>query len=306
MLVLTIPWILLLLFVFICLLLFFRKWKCTLAVVLVWLIINSWFKCFSLNWRVPEKGIDSRQIKVLAFNVDGKNGKLMHKSDKLLYLLNRISPDIIFFSEFGETEVLSVDSLLRKTYPYTTFDLKGYNHYFYSKFPIISHVKLRSYDDCVLRVYTCKIKIDTDTIGLIGCHLASNNYPYDMPVMNADSIHTVSDFESYMYNIDAAYKRRHKDAMEICENIRQTPYPIILLGDINDVCGSATIRTIEKEGLKDAWWEGGFGYGATIHKPVPYRIDHIFYSKEFGLQSVKVIESGGISDHDAIFAQFSM
>ena len=76
------------------------------------------------------------------------------------------------------------------------------------------------------------------------------------------------------------------------------------MGDFNDVGGSGCIRQLESIGLKDAWWEGGIGYGATIHHPLPYRIDHILYSGGLELRKVKVINSDSMSDHDALYAEF--
>ena len=57
--------------------------------------------------------------------------------------------------------------------------------------------------------------------------------------------------------------------------------------------------------MKDAWWHGGFGYGATIHKPLPYRIDHILYSTDITLNGIKIMEKNGLSDHDGLIADFS-
>lgn len=38
----------------------------------------------------------------------------------------------------------------------------------------------------------------------------------------------------------------------------------IVMGVMNDVCSSYCLQVFAY-GLRDAWWEGGFGYGATIH-----------------------------------------
>ena len=73
---------------------------------------------------------------------------------------------------------------------------------------------------------------------------------------------------------------------------------------MNDVGGSAAIRVLETSGLKDAWSEGVFGYGATIHYPLPYRIDHILHNEGLVLKGVKVIDTSDISDHNALVAVF--
>ncbi len=73
---------------------------------------------------------------------------------------------------------------------------------------------------------------------------------------------------------------------------------------MNDICGSSAIRVLENIGIKDAWWEGGVGYGATIHHPLPYRIDHILHNEGLVLKGVKVIDTSDISDHNALVAVF--
>ena len=75
-----------------------------------------------------------------------------------------------------------------------------------------------------------------------------------------------------------------------------------ILGDMNDICGSRPLRVFKRAGFIDAWAEAGFGYGATIHKPLPYRIDHIFVQKGMRVTEIKKISANGLSDHDALVA----
>lgn len=78
----------------------------------------------------------------------------------------------------------------------------------------------------------------------------------------------------------------------------------IIMGDFNDVSGSKPLNILEDAGFKDAWWDGGFGYGATIHHPLPFRIDHIMYNDGVELVEIKKVDSNGLSDHDALVATF--
>lgn len=78
----------------------------------------------------------------------------------------------------------------------------------------------------------------------------------------------------------------------------------LVMGDLNDVCGLPALKKFATAGLKDAWSEGGFGYGATIHTPLPYRIDHILHNEGLVLKGVKVIDTSDISDHNALVAVF--
>ena len=68
-----------------------------------------------------------------------------------------------------------------------------------------------------------------------------------------------------------------------------------------------SFRAFEAMGLKDAWWKGGFDLGGTRKVfGFPFRIDHIMYGYSFQLYGVKVVDTGGLSDHDAMVAKFSI
>lgn len=78
----------------------------------------------------------------------------------------------------------------------------------------------------------------------------------------------------------------------------------IIMGDFNDVGGSSALRAFKAAGFHDAWWKGGLVYGATIHYLLPYRIDHIMYNDKLTLKSIRKIDAKGLSDHDALEAEF--
>ena len=125
--------------------------------------------------------------------------------------------------------------------------------------------------------------LGNDTLTLIGCHFSSSNH-----------------------HIRKGYQKREKEADAIYESIKDEKYPVIVMGDLNDISGSYTLNKIKKAGLSNAWWEGGFGYGTTFHnKWLRLRLDHILYPKDkLKLESVKVIDSN-LSDHNALIANFS-
>lgn len=75
------------------------------------------------------------------------------------------------------------------------------------------------------------------------------------------------------------------------------------MGSFNDVAGSEPLRKLSKAGFSEVWWKGGIGYGASIHHPLPYRIDHVMY-KELELKSIQMINANGISDHDTLVSEF--
>ena len=303
MLPLLFPWILLVLLVVAILLSFWKKWIASGLLLVLIFIINWWAECIPLRLWSLRSTEDEKCIKVMSLNIDVANGDYGSRMSELVQLMIHYSPDIIFVSEISDKSRPFIDSLMITEYPYYTFSV-NYWHCFYSKYPLSECTKLEKTDGKGVGVYQCKAEIGNDTLVLYGCHFASNNFSADNKYITPDSIHSHQDLKQYLSDIQYAYSVREKEAEIVFEDISRRAHPVIVMGDMNDVGGSASIRTLEDAGLKDAWWEGGFGYGATIHRPLPYRIDHIMYSVELKLKEIKVIDSEGLSDHDALFARF--
>jgi len=91
---------------------------------------------------------------------------------------------------------------------------------------------------------------------------------------------------------------RDTELLIIGKKIRETKNPTIVAGDLNDVGWSVTSKLFRKySGLGDP--REGRGLYNTYNVFVPllrYPLDHIFYSREFGLLTLKKLEDIG-SDH---------
>jgi endonuclease/exonuclease/phosphatase (EEP) superfamily protein YafD len=91
---------------------------------------------------------------------------------------------------------------------------------------------------------------------------------------------------------------RDTELLIIGKQIRKTKNPSIVAGDLNDVGWSVTSKLFRKYSLLVDPREGRGLYN-TYNVYVPflrYPLDHIFYSREFGLLSLKKLEDIG-SDH---------
>lgn len=302
MLPLLLPWIVIVLVIAAIILSFWKKWRIVVFLFVLAIVVNLWSECIPFRISPLCEKTSSRCIRVLTFNIKDSKERKGDKAEKLANLIGKKSLDIVYISELNKYNKRLLDTLLAKDYPYTLYNSL---HGFYSKYPLSERIALDEDNIKKGRIIKCVVVKETDTIALYGCHLASNNYSVDSKYITPDSIKSHSTLLQYAKDIKLAYNKRIKEAEVLTRDVSQMNKPIIVLGDMNDVGGSKTIRQIEDRGLKDAWWEGGFGYGATIHKPLPYRIDHILYSNQLKLNRVKVVSSEGLSDHDAVFAEFS-
>ena len=301
MLVLAIPWLLIILLFISLLFLFFRNWIVGLFLLIVCIGLNWYFESIPFRLWSIDKSSETRLLRIMSFNIDGSETNITDRAERIVEIINKKNPDVIFIAEFYESDLNVLDTLLSKSFSYSTCT-GGYSHYFYSKCPLGSMTKLISSGNGS-GVFKCKAAIYNDSITLYGCHLASNNYTENKEYITPDSIKSHEDLKTYIKDIERAYLLRDYEASALVHDMSQDS-PILLMGDFNDVGGSKAVRTLECSGFRDAWWKGGLGYGATIHKPLPYRIDHIMYSEQFKLQKIEIVSSEGLSDHDALYAEF--
>lgn len=223
-------------------------------------------------------------LKVLCYNVRCLYSSYPDNEIKIARQILAENPDIIYLCEFALYRNRQLDSIMNR-HSYCRYYISGTNCVFYSNYKIDSLKSIIT--DGLKRKHSLNAMALVDVIGtkitIIGCHLSSSHH-----------------------HLLEGYNRRQKEADTIYNFIIKNPYPVIVVGDINDISGSYTIRRLQDAGLVDAWWEGGCGYGTTFHnRMIRLRLDHILFQKEkINLKDIKVIDSD-FSDHNALFASFT-
>jgi endonuclease/exonuclease/phosphatase family metal-dependent hydrolase len=129
---------------------------------------------------------------------------------------------------------------------------------------------------------------------------------YLSDVSSRDSELKIERSRSFVRRFGLAYVKRAAQADEAAAIIAQSPYPVLLCGDFNDLPGSYTYTRM-KGSLRDAFAQKGFGLGKTYNFLSPtLRIDHIFYDKRafeiVGFRSPKT----RLSDHNPVIANFRL
>jgi endonuclease/exonuclease/phosphatase (EEP) superfamily protein YafD len=169
---------------------------------------------------------------------------------------------------------------------YVRYYLSGTHSAFYSKLPIDSVASIHTMGSKRKKSLINRVHFffGKDTLTIVGSHLSSSNH-----------------------HVRMGYQKRKYEADDIYESIKNEEHPIIVMGDLNDIPGSYAVERIKEAGLKDAWWEGGLGYGLTFHnKWLRLRLDHVLYQDDkLKLQYVKIIDSD-LSDHNAVVAGFTL
>lgn len=304
MIALSITWILFLLLLLDIFLLVKKSYLNTVVVLTIILLINWRYSCFPMNLSFDEDS-DGKTLKVMTFNIKGIGLDDEKKISELTNMIIAEDVDVVFLTEDTKSCADQIDSILSRKYVYSQGLRCSSSNRIYSKYELGLMDRIGIDEYRFSYVFQCGLQYGKDSIDLLPCHLMSNNYTPDKERQDADSITTADGLFDYIKNLDYASNIRHKQVASITDRIDKS-VPTIVLGDMNDVCGSVALNKLEEVGLKDAWWEGGFGYGATIHHPLPFRIDHIYYSEGLRLTDVKVVDSKGLSDHDALVAEFEI
>lgn len=112
--------------------------------------------------------------------------------------------------------------------------------------------------------------------------------------------------KTYMSKLDLGFVRRSQETAIAVKAIAQSPYPVLVCGDLNDLPGSYTYTQMRGK-LKDAFIEKGTGLGRTYNQISPtIRIDHMFYDPAV----LKIVgfrcPYTDLSDHNPLITNFEI
>lgn len=303
--ILALPFFLIFLLIVVFILVFFKKWMWAVGILLIVLSINWYgevcpFHPFKYFWYEDAED----DIEVLTFNIHGPGENFDERIDGIAELIKKECPDVVFLCEsyapYKHYE-MRLDSILKVLLPYSTYQSQSqWENVFYSKYPIDTIVVVSITEG--KRLPLIHVDVNGLKLSVLGCHLSSNNYVDSLTKIEVDSVTNKGDAKLYLKTIESGYLQRRQDVDSIVNQLSGiNKNHLIVLGDLNDIGGSYTLRRLESIGLRDAWWNGGFGLGGTREVlSFPFRIDHILYGFGFEMKDVNVIESKDLSDHDVV------
>lgn len=241
----------------------------------------------------------SQYLRILIYNL-GLNNKYLNDNIDNLHDIEQFfssqDADILVLPESRLWKKKELRKALEDLYPYniaSAFPNKEIyiETFIYSRYPLYNVQQIR--EDYS---YMANIQIGNDSIKLIACHLSSNQV--NSKLNGGDGL---------IENLKNGYRRRLEDTNNICNAVKDWNGPILLCGDLNDMSGSSTLNNLQDHLLlNDAWWQRGFGYGATFNSKGLYlRLDHILYSSHFNLEFID-IPNVNYSDHYPIVADFTI
>lgn len=240
--------------------------------------------------------------------------------DSIYKSIRYANPDIICFQEFFNQPFgdYKTKKELKKKQDYKfvheayTFKGKG-NHYgmaTFSKYPICYKEFIPFTNTQNNGVLVSDIRKENDTVRVINIHLQSFNfgrkhYKY-MRGLADSTLETlnISKTKDLASQLNSGFKKRVEQIQIVKEQIKNSPHPIIICGDLNEIPISYVYDQLT-ESLNDAFLEKGIGLGVTHSSNYPFmRIDYVLTSDELEVKGFKLIEKE-LSDHYPIVAEIS-
>lgn len=286
-----------------------------LVIPLVALIIGFKFFALTLQFNTPDENVEG--LSVLSYNVRLFNiGQ--PQDDKKSLTKNSIqwvkdhSADIKCFQEFHQNNTVPTFNSIKQIseggkYEYKYEIMEGnatknsYGLATFSRYPIINSGKVFQTNWTNGAIFT-DIKIDNDTIRVYNTHLESMNIHAD-DLNNLEGIR--ENYKDTYYKLKSGTTIRAAQVDILKEHIQSSPYPVIVVGDFNDVPYSYTYFTM-KSILNNAYEDAGRGFGFTFNRVLFFlRIDQIFYDESFSVKNFKTYREVDYSDHYPISAIFN-
>jgi endonuclease/exonuclease/phosphatase family metal-dependent hydrolase len=233
-------------------------------------------------------------IKVMTYNTRSfinDNGERC--LDSIAELIDEVRPDIICFQEMGFSGL--VDSMLQpmryKPLP-KSLSRKDLSPALYSRHPVIAAYRI----DTMKNFVWADVVVNKDTIRVFNNHLHTTairqedeeyieNHQYLEEENNVDKL------GGMVGRLSKNNKLRSVQADTIASIMAQSPYPVIVCGDFNDIPISYTYRRMSRM-ADDAFRKVGRGYSSTYRGFFDMlRIDYVLLSEEFTPLGYDVINS---------------
>ena len=217
-------------------------------------------------------------IHVMSYNTHSfelfKWGRDEFRANNMLQFILEESPDILCMQEFS----YEARRFLKKEFPYsfiTPRDQGKTIQAIFSKYPL-RNAQMLDFPNSRNNAIYADVVMGTDTVRVYNVHLQSyriEGYGF-----------LVRDYGMWFVNRLAETSEMHRRQVEILKgHQRQSPYPVLIFGDLNVPPYSTTYRKM-KDGMIDTFAERGKGLGTTFElAKIPYRIDYILLDPKFSV-----------------------
>lgn len=296
-------------------------------VPLVIVVIGFKFVTATFAVNFPSRNIDKPTFSVLSFNATIFN----HRSYKYLpddfpvqetesykmveWVVNN-DADIKCFQEFYNHDTSSLFNTvekLAKAGEYDYYFSSNTRHWdksevgiaIFSRFPIVHSGDVIFKKGSMNRAAFADIVIHEDTIRFVNVHLESMSLSPHNPIASKTLDKTKKNAKTVYYKLSEGLVDRSFQAAIIRDLIAQSPYKVILVGDLNQTPYSYVYNAFKKT-MYNAFEQAGNGFGVSYGGNTLFflRIDNQFYHPGIKAVDYKTHYEMPYSDHYPIEATY--
>ncbi len=271
------------------------------VIMLSWSSVSNMYQGFADREEV-KNGIRLMSYNVRLFNLY----RWLEEEDiplKQLQLIKSANPDIIAFQEYYQKNRVTE----KLPHPYKRIALinpeKNYGLALYSRYPILNSQLIDMGVNTANAAMFADLLIGKDTVRVFNVHLASlklgaTDYAFLDNIKHEQSEEVLkTGTKKILQNMRIAYNERAQQTDVLRKKLSESPYPVILMGDFNDVPQSYTYAALSED-LKDAFVESGIGFGRTYTRYLPsFRIDYLLHDNKWRAYNFEVLNDEVLSDH---------
>lgn len=265
-----------------------------------------------------EPAAEDPSFTILTYNTHRMG--LFRKPDynRVIHYIRRTNADIVCLQEvevYKDSKYLTLPELrdAMRRYPYTYYDFKVHNkrrqfgNVVFSRYPLTNKQTVR-YSSRSNISSRCDVVIGHDTLRLIVNHLESNRFTrsdFQLPdSLSGENLKASA--QRISEKLESARAIRHGQARAVHEEIEESPYPVIVVGDFNSTPLSYAYWRI-RAGLRDAFLESPWGHlGNTyVRHHLGIRIDYILCSRSIRTSHFR-LDKVDYSDHYPISATLTL
>lgn len=292
-----------------------KKWK---RVGVWFLILLAGFPFIQSTFQLPFKAeaLSKNGISVLGYNArvfnvykalrKGENRKNRYQTSKeMLQWISDDSSDIKCIQEYynyNRSSIFNSTQLISKNKEYHHFIVPKFIDWvgaefglaIFSKYPIVSQGILEIASNSNNGGIYADVVKDRDTLRIVNIHLESMHIHQNM-LANIDSMFFYSD--AIRNSIRVGTESRAKQVNQIHDFLVASPYPFILVGDLNELPYSYAYRKLLSIS-KNSFQEKGSGFGFTYNgTPFFLRIDNQFFSEGISIEFFETLKDIIYTDH---------
>lgn len=238
------------------------------------IVIGLLFILFTLISCNSTTDIKGQELRLISWNCDNFQLSLDTLRNAAIFINNQ-DPDIICLQERPHTNLVNYDSI-KKVFPTLLYKTtngredENLNIAIFSKYPL-QNIKTWYFTGTYNKMIHADICRDTDTIRIFNVHLQTTGHGKDL-----------------VYNC----RKRYRQSNLLKEEIKKSPYPIIVCGDFNDILSSYTLLNLFTE-LRDRSivFKGSYQPLCGL-----FKIDYVLTSRNWVKKEYRLIQNQW-SDH---------